>query len=71
MSFPTVKSDPWKKKPPLRPKRNRHLWTSEQWGRLCKLAAETTTRRPDGTGYERSISEACIILIREFNLEIV
>jgi len=64
MGFPTVKSDPWKKKPR---KSRATLWNSKWWKELCERA-----KRDIGTFDRRKypISDACVELIRDFNRRI-
>lgn len=67
MSYPTVKSDPWKKG--VRPKRRRRgLWSAEQWKRLAKAAkGECGFRWPQPHLRDYRVGPACLALITEFN----
>jgi hypothetical protein len=64
MSFPLVKSDPYKAKLRRRVRGRRVLWTTEQWKSLVEQAA-----RDDGTfdPLDYPISAGCLELIAEFN----
>jgi len=59
--FPTVKSDPWKKRRP----RPRHvLWPASGWKRLC--AAANQDWHLDGV---REVGRRAFAVIRELNAE--
>lgn len=60
MSFPTVKTCPYKKR--LAVHRRSRLWTGQQWKRLCNTAMLHYARKEKGY-----ISPECLQLIREFN----
>jgi hypothetical protein len=59
MPFPTVKTDPWKKR--RRRVRRSPLWPAEWWVELCKQATR------DALEYGQAISPACLLLIADFN----
>jgi hypothetical protein len=57
MPFPTVKSDPYKRKRPR--KRHRVLWPDSVWKRLVELAVE-----------EHAIGPRTLLAIREANMRL-
>lgn len=65
MSFPTVKSDPWKKG--LKAKRKRRtLWSPDQWKKLVEAAKNDTGWDSPALETYR-IGPAVFALIRDFN----
>jgi hypothetical protein len=66
-TFPTVRSDPWKKGQKKRRGR-RGLWSPEQWKRLVKAAKEEygfRWREPNLADY--GIGPLALAVIRQFN----
>jgi hypothetical protein len=64
MPYPTIKSDPWKKRPGRKPRR-KGFWPPDAWKRLTKQAA-----KGEDMAYWRKhhdISPNCLRLIAEFD----
>jgi hypothetical protein len=70
MPFPTVKSDPWKKKA----RRRCCLWSPEFWKRLCDAASPMLSRiateklaRLEKLPKREDVSGQCVRMISEMN----
>lgn len=61
MGFPTVKSDPWKKR---RTTRHR-LWSTVFWINLCDIAASEWMLSPDS--YQMELTSRQVRLIGDIN----
>jgi hypothetical protein len=63
MSFPTVKSDPWKKG--IRPRIGFRLWSTQFWKRLCERARDDQFFKPKDE--PRWVSPECVLMIADMN----
>jgi hypothetical protein len=70
MSYPTVRSDPYKKGIKKRRRRKCYLWPEEWWKKLCKMAIFEAGPVTESGKYRVSkvkIKPLCNAMIADFN----